>query len=108
MNIYIELLLVAVTVIFIVDISGFSDKVLDVASHIKGRRIDQLRPFTCSLCMTWWVTLIWAIIQGQLSIPIIAYCAALAAFSFPIGQIFIFITEGLNKLIATLSNLLKL
>ena len=108
MNIYLQLLLLASIVIFIVDLSGFSETILEIVSKVKGTRVESFKPFTCSLCMTWWCGLIWVICSGSASLATIAYCAALSALSFPIAQILIFIREGLNKLIAVLSKLLGL
>lgn len=106
MSIYIQLLFVAAVVIFIVDLSGFTDTLLDIASNIRKARVESLRPFSCSLCMTWWCCLAWSLIVGEFSLPVVAYCAGLSAMSFPISQFFIFIREGLNRLVAVLAKLL--
>lgn len=108
MNIYIQLLLVAFIVIFIVDLSGFTDTLLDIVSKVKGHRVESLRPFTCSLCMTWWCCLIWSLCSGHFTLSVIAFSAALAALSFPLAQVFIFIREGLNRLVAVLAKWLKI
>lgn len=108
MSIYIQLLLVAFIVIFIVDLSGFTDTILDIASKVKGQRVESFRPFTCSLCMTWWCCLVWAICSGHCTLVTIAFSALLAALSFPLSQILIFVREGLNKLIATLEKLMSI
>ena len=106
MNIFIQLLLVTFIVIFLVDLSGFTDTLLDIASKVKGKKVDSLRPFTCSLCMTWWCTLIWSLCTGNFNLPVLAFCALLAALSFPLSQLFIFIREGINRLIAKLEEIL--
>lgn len=106
--IYLQLLYVAMIVVFVVDLSGFSQTVLDIASRIKGRRVTSLRPFTCSLCMTWWTTLAVALALHQLTLPVAAYCAALAFLSATLGQIIIFINEVLKKLLNVLTDLLGL
>lgn len=108
MSIYIQLLLVAFIVIFIVDLSGFTDTLLDIVSKVKGHRVESLRPFTCSLCMTWWCCLIWSLCSGHFTLSVIAFSAALATLSFPLTQVFIFIREGLNRLVAVLAKLLKI
>lgn len=108
MSIYIQLLLVAFIVIFIVDLSGFTDTLLDILSKVKGHRVESLRPFTCSLCMTWWCCLIWSLCSGHFTLSVIAFSAALATLSFPLTQVFIFIREGLNRLVAVLAKWLKI
>lgn len=99
MNIYLILLFVALLVVFVVDLSGFRDTLLDVASKVAGRRIRQLPPFTCSLCATWWATLITALCLGRLTLPVAAYCGALAFLSDTLAQTAIFIRECLKALI---------
>ena len=106
--IYLTLLYVTLIVVFVVDLSGFSRTVLDVASRIRHRRIVSLRPFTCSLCMTWWVTLVTALFLGELTLPVAAYCAALAFASATIADAIIFINEALKKFLNVLCKILKI
>lgn len=108
MSIYLTLLFTALLVVFVVDLSGFSQTVLDIASRVKGKRVTHLRPFTCSLCMTWWTTLAVALCLRQLTLPVAAYCAGLAFLSATIGDWVIFINELLKKLLDTLCRLFKL
>lgn len=96
--IYINLLLVSLIVIYIVDLSGFTDTVLNVASKLRGRRYISLKPFTCSLCMVWWTGLVCSLSWGQVSIPVIAYIALLSLFSFPMGKLLLFLQKSLEKL----------
>ena len=96
MSIYLQLLLVAAVTIYIVDLSGFTDSwrsALARMMHINETNLRPLKPFDCSLCMTWWVCLIYALIEGQLSLPVIAYSALLSFLSLPIGQALLFIRE---------------
>lgn len=105
MNIYLALLYVALLVVYVVDLSGFSQTVLDIASRVKGRRVSSLKPLTCSLCMTWWVTLLVALCLKQLTLPVAAYCAALSFASATIAEAIIFINEGLKKILNLLCQL---
>ena len=99
MSIYLQLFLVASITIYIVDVSGFTQSwrsALARRMHINETNLRPLKPFDCSLCMTWWVCLIYALIEGQLSLPVIAYSALLSFLSVPIGQAMIFIREWLS------------
>ena len=105
MRIYIDLLLIAAITIYIVDLSGFTESWRSaLARLLKAKELKPIRPFDCSLCMTWWVCIIYALCTGSLSLPVLAYIAALSFLSIPIGQLFIFIREGmtflLNKMMA--------
>lgn len=92
---YLDILILALVVIFIVDISGFTQSWMDALSRWIGRPVRPVKPFACSLCMTWWTGLAYAIITGNLTIPIVGYTALLAYLSFPISQFLIFIHEQL-------------
>lgn len=106
MKIYIDLLMVAVITIYIVDLSGFTETLLKVISAYKGRKITELKPFTCSLCMVWWVCLIYAVIVGNLTIPVVALIALLSLLSVPCGQLLILIRDAFLKVINKLMDLL--
>ena len=101
-----ELLLISALVIYIVDLSGFTTSWKNfLFRHFKTNTRD-MRPWDCSLCMTWWTGLIYLAISGQFTLPMIAMVATLSYLSYPIGQIFIFIKEGLNFLIDKLTGLI--
>lgn len=106
MSIYIELLLLAAIVTWIVDCSGFTDTLLDLATTFTRRfgygPVKNLRPFTCSLCMVWWSCLLWCIFRNSFTLPLIAYSAGLAGFSKTLAKFFIFITETFSMLIGKL------
>lgn len=109
MNIYIELLIVACIVTWIVDCSGFRETLLEWATKFTARfnygPVKSLRPFTCGLCATWWACIIYAIATGHLTLPVIAWCALLSHLSFTLAKFFIFIREGLDKIIGKLLDL---
>lgn len=106
MKAIIDITLVALVTIYIVDLSGFTETLLKVISAYKGRKITELKPFTCSLCMVWWVCLIYAAIVGNLTIPVVALIALLSLLSIPLGQLLILIRESFLKVINKLMNLL--
>lgn len=103
MKTYIDLLLIAAITIFIVDLSGFTEAWRSALTRlIKAKDLKPIRPFDCSLCMTWWVCIIYTLIAGIFSLPVLAYIALLSFLSLPLGQLLIFIREGmiflLNKM----------
>lgn len=75
---YLNLLFVTVVVVFVVDLSGVTSVLLRVVSAWSGRQFKSLRPFTCSLCMTWWVGLACCAAWRCLDWPHVAYVAVLA------------------------------
>lgn len=106
MKTIIDLILVALVTIYIVDLSGFTETLLKVISAYKGRKITELKPFSCSLCMVWWVCLIYAVIVGNLTIPVVALIALLSLLSVPFGQLLILIRDAFLKVINKLMDLL--
>ena len=100
MKTYIDLLLLAAITIYIVDLSGFTESWRSALTKaLKARELKPMRPFDCSLCMTWWVGIIYAVCTGSVTLPVIAYIAALSFLSLPISQVFIFIREGISFLL---------
>ena len=101
-----ELLLISAIVVYIVDLSGFTGSWKNwLWRHFKTNT-KSIKPFDCSQCMTWWCGLAYLAISGQFSLPMICLVAALAFLSYPIGQLFIFIREGINYIIDKLLGLL--
>lgn len=100
MSIFAELPLVAVVVVFIVDLSGFTSSWRTaLARFLRVTSLRPLRPFDCSLCMTWWCCLAWAAIRGGFSLLTVTESALLAFLSVPINSAMIFIHEWLVFLI---------
>lgn len=95
----IDIVLVALVTIYIVDLSGFTDTWLSFLSAYKGRKVNELKPFSCSLCMVWWVCLIYVAIVGRLTIPMVALIAFLSFLSNPLGQLLILARETINAII---------
>lgn len=106
MKTIIDLILVAWVTIYIVDLSGFTETWLNILSNYRGRKITGMKPFSCSLCMVWWVCLIYAAIVGHLTIAVVALIALLSFLSIPFGQLLILIREAFLKVINKLMDML--
>lgn len=103
MSIYIELLLVALVVDYIVGLSGWTDTWLGWLSKFTAKHgygpVRELRPFSCPQCMTWWCCLAWCILQGEFTLPLVAYSAGLAFFSVTLENVCISIREATLELV---------
>lgn len=107
-SIYIDILLMTLTVVYIVDVSGFTLSWRSALAHWLGRSESALRPlppFDCGKCMTFWICLVLAAIEGALSLPVLAYICLLSCLSVTFAQAFIFIREGLSRLLDMLINI---
>lgn len=106
MKAIVELILVAMITIYVVDLSGFTDTWLKFLSAYKGRKITELKPFSCSLCMVWWVCLAYLVTTSQLTLSLVAFTALLSFLSIPMGQILVMLREVMlhiiNKLMSRL------
>lgn len=106
MKAIIDLILVALVTIYIVDLSGFTETWLNILSNYRGRKITGLKPFSCSLCMVWWVCLIFLLVTGNLTLPMVAFSALLSFLSVPLGQMMHLIRETILMVINKLQDLL--
>ena len=106
MNIYLQMLLITAVVVYIVDLSGWTDSWMKALSRFTARYgyppVKELKPFSCSQCMTWWCCLIWGLCTQGFSLPIIAASAGYAFFSRTLCELLIFICEALRNGIASL------
>lgn len=107
-SIYTDLLLMSLTVTYIVDVSGFTHSWRSALARWLGRSEYALRhlpPFDCGKCMTFWTCLILALAEGALTLPVLAYICLLSCLSVTLTQVFIFIREGLSRLLDMLIQL---
>ena len=79
----IELILIQLIIVFIIDLSGAVESFKLFISKILTKGKIQttnfsLKPFDCSLCMTWWIGLIYLLICHSFTIPYIALVALLS------------------------------
>lgn len=101
----INLFILTCIIVFIIDLSGFVDEMVKrlYYKYIKvgdyHTLIPKLKPLTCSLCMTFWVGLIYLLITSQFNLVMIGYVCLLAFLSPIIGDILIMIKDVLNKII---------
>lgn len=111
MSIYLSLLLLACVVVYVVDLSGWTDTWLKALSRFTTRRgypaVKELRPFSCSLCMVWWICLLYALLRKNFTLPVVAYIAGLSFLSITLRELFIFIRETLTNAIANLNKWLN-
>lgn len=78
-----NLLFLSLIIVFIIDYSGIVQEVEEVLQKwLKMPNKAHIpKPFSCSLCMTWWTGLIYLIIAGQFTFMAVAYVALLSAFT---------------------------
>ena len=92
--IYLHLFLISCVVVYIVDISGFTESWRGLISEkMKVKNLRPLPPFDCGQCMVWWVTLAFVCLKRELSVYTIAACGGYSFLSNTIYQLMLFIRE---------------
>lgn len=86
---FLDLVLIAVVVCFVVDVSG-------AMKNFK-------KPFSCSLCSTWWTGLIYLLITKQFSIIGVAWVAFLAMMTPVITGTLLWVREVLNWILVKIT-----
>ena len=101
----INLFILTCIIVFIIDLSGFVDEMVKRVyyKYIKvgdyHTLIPKLQPLTCSLCLSFWVGLIYLLITSQFTIIMVGYVCLLEFLSPIIGDILVMIKDVINKVI---------
>lgn len=109
MQVAIPLLLIACCVVFIIDISGAVDNfikpIIKLCLGVPQMRDINIKPLDCSLCITFWIGLIYILIVSPTLMSFFCVCAAsMLTINIKDAMLFIrdlltFITEKLWKMI---------
>lgn len=99
-----NLFLIAVITVCIIDLSGFVGTLKSVLSKTltKGKITNSdytLKPIDCSLCMTFWIGLIYLIIYHQLTLLNISILLLIAVSTPIINDVIRLIQDIITKLI---------
>lgn len=78
-----NLIFIQLIVVFIIDLSGFVDTMKSKISSLLTKGVIKspdyrIRPFDCSLCMTFWCGLIYLLITHQFTLFFIAFVCLLS------------------------------
>lgn len=104
LNVIFNLFLIAVICVFIVDISGAIDslksaiKWLLTNGKMKNSNYD-LKPLSCSLCMTFWCGLIYLLVTGNFTLMYVAIVCLFSAFSCLLKSGILLVEDIITKII---------
>lgn len=91
-----DLLILATIVVYIVDVSGFTQSWrAGLARWLKVQTLRPLPPFDCGQCAVFWSCLIYTIATGTFSLTAVLVSALLSHFSLALGQVLIICREML-------------
>lgn len=107
---YINILLIGLILVFALDVSGFYQEITSVISgwmtNGKIKKPIMVKPFSCSLCMTFWTSLVYVIVLNQFSIPMLAYICLISYLTPVFNDIMVLVRELLKTLIIKINNIL--
>lgn len=101
-----NILLIAIITVIIIDLSGFIQSLESGLS--KWLRIPNVhipRPFSCSLCSTFWLSIIYIIVIGKVTILNVAVILLLSYMTPIIKDILIFIKDISSQIITIMYKL---
>ena len=104
---FIDLLLMTLIVVFIVDISGIITSIEDALSKWLKGKVRIGKPFSCSLCMTWWIGFIYILCMEQFTLVWIATVALFAYLTPVLSTFLVFVRETVMWGIEKAYNALK-
>lgn len=102
--VYINILCLAYVVTYIVDISGIIDSIKWALGRWLNIKVGRIKPFDCSLCMTWWAGLIYIIAIGECDIYTLLCVAMTSALSTQICDSITLLREIISAGITAITN----
>lgn len=100
---YINILMLTFICVYIIDLSGVIDELEDIIGKWLKCKIKIPKPFSCSLCFSWWLGLLYIIIMGKFTILNIAFVAFLSFLTPNIYNILIALKIAIDDLIGYLT-----
>lgn len=105
----IDILLIAVICVCIIDLSGLVqeiERMLKKWLKIQKGEVRLSKPFSCSLCMTWWAGLIWLLSTGHLTLFMTAYLLVISILTPQIKDTIYTIKDTIDYILNKIHNLL--
>lgn len=107
--IYLDLLFITILIVFIIDLSGFTQSIQHLLKKFLNTNKDiVIKPFMCSLCMTFWTTIIYIILTHNFTLLLLSYCVALSFMTPIIASAMKLIQDILAAIINLFYNIFKL
>lgn len=103
----IKLLLITITVSLIVDISGIIDSIKYAISKFLKCEPHQIRlkPFDCSLCMSFWTEMAYLIYNNNITLVNITLAILFACYSSLVSEIYYTIKDIIIKVLVWINKL---
>lgn len=102
--IYYKILLLTAVVVFVVDLSGFTQSWKAWLSRVTKLRVVSLKPFDCSLCVSWWAGLVLLLCCHSFSLVNVAFVALCSFLSRPMADALRCVSDLITYVIVKLQN----
>ena len=90
-----DILLITLIIVFIIDLSGIIDSIESGLSKWLKGNAKVPKPFSCSLCMSWWVNLIYLLCIHQFTLAAIAIVVLFALLTPVFSTLLVLVRETL-------------
>lgn len=107
---FIDLLLLTAIICFIIDLSGVTDSIRSLVAtllHTSPSHLKTIKPFECSLCMTFWVGLVYLLSTGSLSIWSLFLLSGLSFMTPVVTSVMLFVRDLLLRLLSIVNDIFK-
>lgn len=98
---YIDLLTIALMWVVILDTTDFYDRVTGgIRAALTGgkfRKPFYVKPFCCSLCMTWWSGVVYLLLTHNLTLLHVGYVLGLSFFTPTLKDVLLLVRDLLAK-----------
>lgn len=98
--VYVEMLLITLVTVYVIDLSGFTDAWTSTVSgwltHGKRKEPFTFKPFTCSLCMSLWLNLIWVIVTSNFAFFPVAFCFLMSFLAPTFNDMLVNVQDALS------------
>lgn len=107
MSIYEQIVWATIVIVFVVDLSGFTQSWKAWLEKRTHYRIGSVKPFDCSLCLSWWIGLLLVYIAGfdLRTLAFVCLCSLLTKPLRLIVQLALDLLGGLVELIYKLTKI---
>lgn len=102
--IYFKLIEIAIIVVIVIDLTDLIPWIKSKVSKVLGIQNVSLKPFECSLCMTLWCSLFYAVPRGHTSLEVLTFILLLAYMSSTIKDILMLTKDFINLIIMKINN----
>lgn len=103
----ITLPLIAFCCVAVIDVTDIIDSLDGLLSRLIGVKAHVPKPFSCSLCMTHWIGLIWLLCTGSLTLPLYAWLLLLSLLTPVIQDIVRLFIEACSALTNAVARLIE-